>query len=340
VICAQVVKNPKECTSCGNMFCASCIDAWILKKKECPNRCPINNSSIQSIGRALMRIYNDLDVKCKFYVQCKQIVKLIDLDKHEKVCQLPKCANYDVCQNFVKPEYKTQGVCEPTCLLLKKIKDANSNWTIVYADIKEFIKNYSPMVVNSNSIPAQISAGPSNNADGVTTFRWDTVNIGTGIETSNNRQNAFLREGPYMFRTVIGDTGMNGGIHYWEIYADERTENELKIGVTTKKDFNMNSAFCDYEYGYSFYGLGQLRHNSNASGPQYGKRFKKEGVLGVFLDMNRGILSFALNGEYFGPAYTHDNLKKGPIYAAISLLHCAGCRLENGKKAPAYFLGN
>ena len=49
---------------------------------------------------------------------------------------------------------------------------------------------------------------------------------------------------------------MMKGIHYWEIILDSRTENELKIGITTNKDFNNNSAFCDYEFGYSFYGLG------------------------------------------------------------------------------------
>jgi len=73
-----------------------------------------------------------------------------------------------------------------------------------------------------------------------------------------------------MFRTVIGDTGFMNGVHYWEIIADDMTENELKIGITTKKDFNYNFAFCDYEYGYAYYGLRQLRHNNNASGPQYG----------------------------------------------------------------------
>jgi hypothetical protein len=30
-----------------------------------------------------------------------------------------------------------------------------------------------------------------------------------------------------------------------------------------------------------------LRHSNNATGEVYGKKFKKTGVLGVFLDMNR-----------------------------------------------------
>jgi len=59
-----------------------------------------------------------------------------------------------------------------------------------------------------------------------------------------------------MFRTIIADKPFYGGKHYWEIIADNRTENELKIGVAKKLDFNFNSAFCDYEFGYSFYGLG------------------------------------------------------------------------------------
>jgi hypothetical protein len=127
------------------------------------------------------------------------------------------------------------------------------------------------------------------------------------------------------------------GVHYWEIIADDRTENELKIGIATKKDFNLNSAFCDFEFGYAYYGLGQLRHNSNASGPQYGKKFKKEGVLGCCLNMNKGVLSFSLNGEYMGPAYTNEALKKGPIYVAVSLLHCAGCKIDSTKPVPNIF---
>jgi len=54
--------------------------------------------------------------------------------------------------------------------------------------------------------------------------------------------------------------------------------------------------------------------------------------------MNKGTLAFGLNGESFGVAYTDEKLKKGPVYAAVALLHCAGCKLETGKKAPSSYL--
>lgn len=53
--------------------------------------------------------------------------------------------------------------------------------------------------------------------------------------------------------------------------------------------------------------------------------------------MNKGTLSFSLNGELMGTPYTDLKLKKGPIYPAVSLLHCAGCKLITGKLIPAIF---
>ena len=120
--------------------------------------------------------------------------------------------------------------------------------------------------------------------------------------------------------------------------ADSRTEHELKLGVTKTKDFNLNTAFCDYAFGWGFYGMGNLRHCNNANGPPYGKSFKKIGVLGCFLNMNKGTISYALDGEYFGVAFEDSNLKQGPIYPAISLLHIAGCIVVTGKQIPDYFL--
>jgi hypothetical protein len=54
------------------------------------------------------------------------------------------------------------------------------------------------------------------------------------------------------------------GIHYWEIIADARSEHELKIGVSKQNIPNQKAAFSDYEFGWAYFGVGQLRHNSNS----------------------------------------------------------------------------
>jgi len=54
--------------------------------------------------------------------------------------------------------------------------------------------------------------------------------------------------------------------------------------------------------------------------------------------MEKGTLSFAFNEKYLGVAFTDQALTKGPIYASVSLLHKAACRLVVGKPLPRYFL--
>ena len=180
-----------------------------------------------------------------------------------------------------------------------------------------------------------------------------------------------MKENDYIFRNFFGDITFNEGIHYWEIIADARTEHELKVGVSSTKelqrmkDFNkakseneeVKSApvtvhaskqfnkdqeqvsFSDCETGWAFFGIGRVRHNSNMHGKIYGKPFKRQGVLGCFLNMNKGQLAFAIDGQYQGVAFQSDALKKGPLYPAISLLHDAGCILVTGKYPPSYFWG-
>jgi len=47
---------------------------------------------------------------------------------------------------------------------------------------------------------------------------------------------------------------------------------------------------------------------------------KDKECLGVFLNMNKGTLAFALDGQYFGVAFDDEGLKRGPLYPAVSLL--------------------
>jgi E3 ubiquitin-protein ligase NRDP1 len=200
----------------------------------------------------------------------------------------------------------------------------------------EILSKFTPKVVDSPLKNRPVSSLQDSNT-GSKDLAWDQKNGGLGLQFENGGRLVMLKEPAYVFRTSIGSMGFSSGQHYWEIIPDLRTENELKVGVTTTINFDLNTAFCDHIFGFAYYGLGQLRHNSNASGPQYGKRMKKEGVLGIFLNMDKGQLSFSLNGENLGVAFTHDGLKKGPIYPAVALLHCAGCTIKGELPIPSIF---
>lgn len=130
------------------------------------------------------------------------------------------------------------------------------------------------------------------------------------------------------FISAITKEAFNSGCHYWEIRMDANSVNELKAGVTTTNSFNKDRAFSDYAHGYAYYGIGQLRNGSDCSGIKYGRRWNKEEVLGVYLDMNRGTLSFSLSGDYLGVAYQNDALKKGPIWPAVAILNTGGFHIR------------
>jgi hypothetical protein len=49
MICSMVSREPKDCSVCGSVFCTVCIDDWLKKKSECPNRCPKNEFKIEPI---------------------------------------------------------------------------------------------------------------------------------------------------------------------------------------------------------------------------------------------------------------------------------------------------
>lgn len=40
----------------------------------------------------------------------------------------------------------------------------------------------------------------------------------------------------------------------------------MKIGVSLTANLNMDTAFCDTNKGFAFYGLGSLRNGSNSNG--------------------------------------------------------------------------
>ena len=128
------------------------------------------------------------------------------------------------------------------------------------------------------------------------------------------------------------------GSHYWEIVCDARTDHELKIGVTLQPKVISGNAFCDSDSGFGFFGVGELRHACSSEGKKYGVPFKKSGIVGIYLDMDKGTISYSVDGQYFGVAFENQLLRRGPIWPAVSFLHLAGCTLISGLKKPPIFI--
>lgn len=67
-------------------------------------------------------------------------------------------------------------------------------------------------------------------------------------------------------------------------------------------------AFCDNENGWAIYN-GELRHNSNATGPKYGTILNNNDTVGVMFDtievkhLMKGTLTFSINRKQYGVAY-------------------------------------
>jgi hypothetical protein len=90
----------------------------------------------------------------------------------------------------------------------------------------------------------------------ITKFSWDPNYCSEAIELTAENRVTFLSEDNYLFRSVISDTKFDSGLHYWELIADSRSENELKIGVTKNLEFDLKTSFSDYSFGWAYYALG------------------------------------------------------------------------------------
>ena len=258
LICLNVAKDPYECHGCGKLICMVCITGWASKNPEfrCPNRCTAND--IKPINsRALIRIYKDLKMKCS-NATCNKIISLSDIVTHEAMCLIAKCWNFEACDRPHNKQLKTvKPCCSEVCSAILTIKEKFHDKKALYDCLAVFMKNaksFSPNKVSGGSTSNLPKDNYRENGSTVA-VGWDPSKTGGGINITENNTQCFLKEQSYLFRTTLATQGFTSGIHYWEILADSRTENELKIGVTTNKDFDYNSAFCDHPFGFAYYGI-------------------------------------------------------------------------------------
>ena len=72
-------------------------------------------------------------------------------------------------------------------------------------------------------------------------IQWDPTCCGERIALSDDNKRCYLRESNYCFRSVVTNFGFSEGVHYWEVVCDSASGNELKVGVTSKRNFNLDT---------------------------------------------------------------------------------------------------
>lgn len=149
------------------------------------------------------------------------------------------------CKEFCKYSYIFQNQVEKT-----ENKEELAVWfhsflknnvdEIVHRDCEKRISNLKSML-KAVSGKSNITINDNEYSSGITNFKWDLNKKGQNIQIYNSGEGLLLHETCYAFRTVVSCTSFSSGVHYWEIIADRRTENELKVGVTKNINFNYDT---------------------------------------------------------------------------------------------------
>ena len=93
-ICFNILKNPYDCSLCGNSFCYNCISNLLKSNKHCPFNC--QNFSIKPSSYGIISYLSKLNFYCKNKdYGCNEIISYQNLDIHEKECKY----FYTICPN-------------------------------------------------------------------------------------------------------------------------------------------------------------------------------------------------------------------------------------------------
>lgn len=108
------------------------------------------------------------------------------------------------------------------------------------------------------------------------------------------------------FYTIISKIGIIGGYH--EIETSFTQASFVKIGFTTRKTVESGECFSDYDDGFAYFNIGQLRNGSNLHGNLYGpkvfnRKNKCDFKVICKLIKSTGIISFKIDDKDYDVAF-------------------------------------
>lgn len=145
-----------------------------------------------------------------------------------------------------------------------------------------------------------------------TAFAFDDESCGEGITVSEGGLTA-MYTGNETWSMILGNEPLVAGCNHWEVRIDDSPTSCIFVGVATRFA-DVASFLGGDEHSWGYIGDRALYHN-RMKVKVYGERYAMGDVIGVTLDMNHGVLSFAKNGFDLGIAF--DGLA-GELYPAIA----------------------
>ena len=135
-------------------------------------------------------------------------------------------------------------------------------------------------------------------------FTWSSKHKSAKISLTNNYLNATNRN-TNSAQTVLGNKAITKGKHYWEVrinYSKNRAS-DIMIGVTDESTVSLTNYCSHNSRGYAYYARNGNKY-FNSGSVAYGQPFNMHDKVGVLLNMQKGELSFVMNGVSQGVAYT------------------------------------